>query len=147
MVNLNQTINGLGTVRRRNSSGAVHAAFVETLSIVRVLNSFENPAHGSLSTHVINPIVGAPVTRIGIGTGMRHGTIRSNTYTFQYLIGLIDSSIYSRNGDSGAPVFCSISHHAVGMHMAGLNGIQGGEVRSISVRVSLINEMFGLTRY
>ncbi|MCL2397665.1 MAG: S1 family peptidase [Defluviitaleaceae bacterium] len=144
-----------GTVIGRTFFGRVDAAFIQTNANVTVTNSFPSPPYpasvSALSTAVVQPVLGSPVFKIGVGSGFTSGTIRDLNFAVTLngeRLSLVGTDAWAQNGDSGGIVFS----RAIGPSNYNTLGIVsaapvGGGPAMLFVRATDINTIFNLQRF
>ena len=152
IVSRGQIIPNVGTVRNWNSSGGVHAAFVDTHLLYPVHTSTNEMRHptnpmiplGALSLAIRVPIVGDLVTRLGMGMSTGRVTnIRAITFGLEgNLINQIDADLFSEARASGGIVFCAYNRATLGVVIQGVPGGRG----IYATRAQSVYDMFGLRR-
>lgn len=142
-----------GTVKKRQYSGSVDAAFVQTNSSYIPINELEYPDSSNTIKSLNNTMcptlsVGQTIAHNGISTHYRTGKIKSLNYSNSFngvlFTNLILANYDSDHGDSGGPVFIpSTTYGGV------LVGIHKGSTSDgkVIVDANKIYNAFNYTRY
>ena len=142
-------LSGVGRVAKRQKSGNIDAAFIQTFNGVTPSNSLSNGL-GTLSSNetMTSFPVGTKLSMLGYSNGLQHGTVNNANYSFEGVTRLVKTDIYGGGGDSGGIVF-SYVRGLNGYKVAGIvtGGPQGGGSGMFFSRADLINGSFSLNRY
>ncbi len=151
-----------GTIKKIRVNNTLDAAFVETYASYTPTNTLNYTLGSTKTINVTNSnpffTTGTPVGKAGRTTGARLGKITNLNWSgslrdFEndgasiYHTGLIETDIYNKEGDSGAPVvlysFSSTSGDLLGI---GIGGLNGGNTTFVN-KISTITSGLGISRY
>lgn len=143
-----------GTVRKRQFSGNIDAAFIEAKSNVSLTNTLEYAigVTKSLSTTTDSIIsVGQKIEKVGRITKSKTGTIKSTNWSGVidgvYLIGLFRATIETERGDSGGPVFLDRMSSSANLLGITTGVAENDKYYSVFTYAHNINRVFGISRY
>jgi streptogrisin B len=147
---INSAAQHLGTIRVRQFSGSVDAAFVDsTTSQVSVTNNIRGTQQQLSANGTMMPSVGVTVKMSGHTSGVKTGQVVSNNYATYirgvYFTNLIVIGYRSADGDSGGCVFSNNSAPSlVGISVA---AAEDGSALSLCVKAGNILSALGVTNY
>lgn len=139
----------VGTIKARQESGSVDAAFVQVTNDDYTPVNTINGTSNKLSTTISEPGVGTVINKSGASTGITSGKVLSKNVTIT-LDGIIQTNLTSASyesagGDSGGTIYSYISSTntrlTLGIHCAEKNGIR------YYIKANEINQALGTSRY